>query len=789
MSALHRKLQRDVWRWRSQILAIVAIIGCGIGIFVAFSSVSSSLEASLDAYYNQYRFADIFDRLTRAPDLVRRTIERLPGVAAVATRVVRDVTIDIPGRAEPATGRVISVSDDRPPSLNGLHMRAGRYVRPEAPGEVIVSQAFSEGNHLSVGSKLGAVLNGRWQQLTIVGIALSPEYVYEVPPGGQPYPDPAHFGVLWMADKQVSSAFDMYQAFNDVSLRLASGANAPDVIASLNHVLERYGGVGAYDRSEQLSARLLNDALVRLRTSAVFMAVLFLSIAAFLLNLLLVRFVRTQQDQIAILKSFGFSNATIAGHYLGFVVVIVLLGALVGAILGVWWGHMFTGVYSRTFFHLPELHFQTSPVIYLEALGFCAVASIAGALIAVRGAVTLSPAEAMRPKVPATYRRTLLERFTLAARLPIEMRIVQRNIEHKPGIALLSVAGVASAIALLILARYLPEGTNRIYDILFNQVEREDATVTFVHELQPAAAFDLQSLPGVLRVEPFRSVPVLVSYGSAARRVAITGLPRNGDLRRIVDLAGHRVRLPTEGVLLSRKLAQVLRIPNGAILEINVLEGRRQHLRLRVASAVDEFIGTSVYCDLDTLGKLLDQRGQISGANLALDPRHAVEFYSAIKRVPAVAGVSLRDASMNDFNQVLVQGMRVDESMIFLFACVIAFGVAYNTARIALSERAIELASLRILGFTRAETWRILVGEQVFFMFAATVPGIVAGALFTRWLAVVRSTEDFTLPWVFTSASVAFSLTFVIAMTAISALIVRRQIDRLDIVSVLKTGD
>ena len=789
MSALNRKLLRDVWRWRGQVLAIVAIIGCGIGSFVAFANVSSSLRISLEAYYDRYQFADVFDQLTRAPDLLKKRIERIPGVATVQTRVVRDVTIDIPGRPEPATGKLISIPDEMPPVLNGLHMRMGRYPRPDVPGEAIVSQAFADGNHLGIGSTVGAVLNGRWQRLTIVGVALSPEYVYEVPPTGQPYPDPAHFGVLWMANKHVSSAFDMYASFNDVALRLAHGADPAQVIAALDRMLDRYGGVGAYDRSEQASARLLRDVLVRLDTSGPFMAALFLAVAAFLLNVLMVRLVGTQRMQIATLKAFGYSNASIAAHFLSFVALIVLFGALAGAALGIWWGHSFTNLYSTLFFHLPELRFTTDVWVFVKALSFCALASAAGALVAVRAASRLVLAEAMRPESPETYHKTLLERASAAIGLPIELRIVSRNIEHKRLVSALSIAGVSLAIALLILARYIPDATSLIYDILFNRMQRDDATVTFVHELEPAAALDLASLPGVLRVEPFRAVAARVSYDNVQRRVAITGLLPHGILRRIVDLQGHVVSLPAHGVLISRTLARLLRVPVGAMLDLDILEDRRQHLKVPVVGTVDEFIGTSVYADINTLDRLLDQHGQISGAYLSLDARRSAQFDDAIKRVPEVAGVSFRQASMTNFNRVLAQGMRIDESMIFVFACIIAFGVAYNTARIALSERAVELSSLRILGFTRTETWRILVGEQLFFMTAAVAPGIVAGALFTRWLAVIRSTEDYTLPWVFMPSAVMFALLFVAAMTAISLLMVRRQVDHLDVVAVLKTGD
>ena len=784
--ALYRKLLRDIWRWRGQIVAIVAVIGCGIGAFVAFSSVSASLRASLNAYYDHFGFADVFDQLTRAPNLTRRTIERIPGVAALRTRVVRDVTLDIPGRSEPAVGRVISVPDESPPKVNGLFMRSGRYLRPGVPGEVIVSQAFADGNHLSVGSKLGAVLNGRWQQLTVVGVALSPEYVYEVPPTGQPYPDPAHFGVLWMADKQVSSAFAMFGAFNDVSLRLSHEASVPDVIAALDRILDRYGGIGAYDRRLQPSSKLLSNALVSLDSSGVFIAGLFLSVAAFLLNLLLVRLVGTQRDQIAILKAFGYGRAAIAFHYLGFVAAIVLLGAAAGAAIGMWWGHMFTDLYSRLFFHLPELRFISSPLVFAEALGFCAVASAAGAVIAVRNAVRLTPAEAMRPQSPEVYRRTLLERATAA--LPLEVRIVTRNIDHKPLVTTLSIAGVSLAIALLVFARYLPEGTQRIYDLLFNYGERQDATVVFAHDLQPGAALDLASLPGVMRVEPFRSVPVRIAYGNVSRRLVILGLAPNGQLRRIVDFDGAAVVVPPQGLLLSHRLAGVLHAPTGAFIDVDVLGGQRQHLRLQVAGTVDEFAATSIYSDLNALDRILDEGGRASGAFIALDPAQQEQFNAKIKRVPLVAGVAYRDASMKNFNDVLLQELSLDESMIFLFACVIAFGVAYNIARIALSERAIELSSLRILGFTRGETWRLLVGEQLFVTLAAAVPGLIAGAIFTRWLAVIHSTEEYTLPWVFTTSSIAFAMLFVLGVTAISSLIVRRQIARLDIVSVLKTG-
>ncbi len=787
MSALNRKLVRDLVRWRGQILAIVAVVACGIASFIAFVSVYDSLAISLRTYYEQYNFADVFDEVTRAPDLVARKLDAVPGVVAVQTRVVREVTIDIPGRSEPATGRLVSVPDEGMPTLNGLYMRSGRYIQPASHGEVIISEAFAAGNDLSLGSTIGAVLNGRWQRLRVVGIAISPEYVYEFKLGDL-YPDPKHFGVLWMGQNDVSTAFDMHHAFNDVAVKLATNANEEDVKAQLDRILDRYGGVGAYGRSDQLSAKFLSSELTQLSRMAFLMPAIFLSVAAFLLNVLLMRLVNVQRDQVAVLKAFGYGNLAIGLHYLGFVVVIMLLGALVGAAVGAWWGKMFTGLFTQ-FFHLPMLRYETTSAAFLEALAISALAAVGGALLAVRSAVSLTPAEAMRPEGPGVYRPTLLERTGIARGLSLTSRIVLRNIERKPMVALLSGLGIAMAIALLMLARIVTEGVDRMADLQFRQVQLEDATVTFFHPLAPAAAYDLASFPGVKRLEPFRSVAARVSYGHVSRKVPILGLPARGELRRILDARLHRVDVPPSGVIITDKLAQVLGVPIGAPITISVLEDRRPTLTMRVVGTVDEPIGMSVYADIDNLGRLLDQRGQISGAFVVLDTLRADDFYQRIKRTPAVAGVTFREASLVNFNQTIANTLEIEVVLILLFASIIAFGVTYNAARISLSERARELSTLRILGFSRRETWRILVGEQVVLAVVAIVPGIAFGALYALLMSSTHETEEFRLHFTISPAGVAFAFLFTLALTAISSFIVRRQIDRLDLVAVLKAGD
>jgi putative ABC transport system permease protein len=781
------KLFRDLWRWRAQVVAIVAIVACGIGSYVALVSVYHSLESSLSAYYARYRFAQVFDQLTRAPEIVRRRIERIPGVASVQTRVVQDVTLDIPGRSEPATGRLVSVPDAGPPALNGLYLREGRYIAPGKRGEAIVSEALAAGNRLHVGSTLGAVINGRWQRLRIVGIAISPEYVYELR-YGELYPDASHFGVLWMGNDELSAALDMEHSFNDVALTLVPGTNEQDVIATLDRALHRYGGVGAYDRLDQLSARFLSEEFTQLGRMGFIIPMIFLSVAAFLLNVLLLRLVGTQRNQIAVLKAFGFSDATISLHFLSFVATVVLLGALVGFAVGVWWGHLFADMYRR-FFHLPLLSYQAPPSVFITALAISAAAAFVGALFAVRNAVVLRPAEAMRPESPPAFRTTLFERLGAAAQLSLTARIVMRNLERKPVVTALSALGIALAIALLMLSRFTTEGINRMVDLQFRHFQREDATVVFAHPLAHVAASDLASYPGVVRVEPFRTVAVRASRGHIWRKVEITGLPADLTLRPIFTARMKRLSIPPAGVLVSKKLAEVLGIGIGELIMLQVLDGRRPLLRMRVVDTVDNFVGAAIYCDIDTLGKALGESGRISGAYVSVDPRFASEFYHRLKRTPNVAGVTFRQASMNSFYKSVAQGLAIDLAFVLSFACIIAFGVSYNAARMSLSERARELSSLRILGFTRRETWVILAGEQFALALLATPPGVAIGMFFGWALSRALETEYYRIPVPATPASVAFALIFMLVMTGISAIIVRRQVERLDLVAVLKAGD
>ena len=523
MRALDKKLLRDLLHLWGQVLAIALIVACGIASFVAMQSASESLQLSQATYYEQYRLARVFGQLKRAPESLVERIEAIPGVARVQTRAIVDVTLDIPGRKEPVTGRLVSIPERQAPMLDDIYIRQGRYIEAGRPDEVLASEAFAKANHLALGDRIGAVINGRWQKLRIVGLALSPEYVYEIR-SGDLLPDNRSFGVLWMGRKALGTAFNMDGAFNDVALSLMPGTNAAEVIFRLDRLLERYGGLGAYDREDQISNRFLSDEIVQLRTHARIIPTIFLGIGAFLLHILLSRAIATQRDQIAVLKAFGYSNWAIGWHFLKFVLAIASFGAALGTSAGLWLGSALTQQIYAHFYQFPLLRYEVSLTTIAGAIAICFASASLGAFDAVRRVVSLPPAEAMRPEPPARFRPTIIERLGWQSWLSPVGRIILRNLERKPIQAMLSILGIALAVAMLVSGRYAQDVMNYLIDVQFHRIQRDGVTIVF-NEPRPARArYEVEHLPGVLSAEPFRSVAARLRFEHRTHKVAINPL-------------------------------------------------------------------------------------------------------------------------------------------------------------------------------------------------------------------------------------------------------------------------
>ena len=787
MRKLDRKLIRDLAHMKGQAFAIIMVIAAGVATFVMSMCAYESLSDGKEQFYRDNRFADVFSSARRCPRSLIPRIEQIPGVAAVDTRLVYDVLLDVPGLKEPATGRLISVPDFGEQSLNKVYISRGRMLEPGRLGEVVVSEMFAEAHGFVPGDTIKAIINGKQQQLKMVGIALTPEYVIQIQ-GGSMLPDKKRFGIFWLHEQTLESAFDMSGAFNDVSLKLAHGANLPQVVEQLDQLLDPYGSIGAYDRTEQLSHQYVTDELKQLKTMATLAPAIFLSVAAFLLNIVISRTISQQREQIAALKAFGYTNYEVGFHFLNMVLVISLTGTAVGTLFGFWMAKNLTEMYQE-FYKFPLLAFQVNEAAVMWALLLTTFAAVLGTWLAVRKAIHLPPAEAMRPEPPPSYRPTIVERFVPTALLPAELRMIIRNIERKPFKSAVSVLGIAVAVAVLILGSFSLDSLEYLIDFQYRKAQRQDITATFVEPATSSVMYEMANLEGVLDSETMRGVATRIRFQHRSRRVAIVGLEREPQLFRLLDEDERPVEIPEHGIMLNSKLAQLLGAELGDQVTVEVLENKRPVVQVEITAIVNEFGGINAYMNKGQLHTLLQESNVASGAFLKVDPNFVDVIYQELESRPGIGSVSIKDAAIQSFRETIAENMLTMRSFNILFAVVIAIGVVYNSARISLSEQSRDLATMRVIGFTRKEVSTILLGEITLFTLVAIPLGWLIGYGFAAVLILGLDTENYRIPLVVSQTTFAFASLIVIAATFVSGLIVQRRISQLDLVAVLKTRE
>jgi putative ABC transport system permease protein len=787
VSRLRRKLGRDLLRMKGQVLTIALVLACGVMAMIMMRSTYESLVRSRDAYYSEYRFGDLFARLERAPEYVRARLERIPGVARVYTRVVEDVMVPISTLPEPVSGRIVSIPADGVPPLNGLHLERGRLPEPGIPDEAVLLEQFARAHGLGPGDRVPAVLNGSLRQLHVVGVAMSPEYIFAMS-GHELIADPARFAVFWMDREGVAPVFQMDGAFNDVTIAVEPGASLDAVLDAVDRELAPYGGFHAVGRDRQLSNYVLRGELENLSSLALMIPLVFLAVAAFLVNVVVSRLVFLERTQIAVLKALGYSDRRIALHYLGMVAVIVAVASVLGLALGVWSATWMTDLYT-SFFRFPDRVYRLSLSLVAVTLGIGLAAAVVGAVGAVRRVARLPPAQAMRPPAPLRYRRTLLERLGFGRLVGPAPLMIAREITRRPGRFGLSVLGIAMGVAIFVMGRFSWDSFEYVMDEIFLREHREDMIVTFARSRPRRALGELEAIPGVMLAEGQRAVPVRLRSGTRSRDVVLTGVPAGSELRQIIGDAARPLELPSAGIIVTDRLADILGVRVGDVLEAEILEGDWPTREVAVAALVSEPFGLQAYARSDLVDGLLRQEPRITGALLRVDPHRADQVRQRLKELPWVLGVVRRDTIMDNYRRQTGESTFVITLILTLSAAAIAVGVVYNNARIALSMRSRDLASLRVLGFTRREISSILLGELAMQVAIGIPLGLVLGTLWARAYAAALDPEVMAIPLHISTLTYTAGAAIALASGLVSALLVRRKLDELDLVGVLKTSE
>lgn len=784
MTPLNRKLLRDLWRIKGQAVAIAVVIALGVLMLVMMSGLVTSLDETRRAYYERYRLAEVFAPINRAPGYLIADLAAIPGVSAAEGRISGGALIDLPGNDLPVQARAVSLPDFGEPRLNDIHLTDGRKPESDHPDEILLLRSFARAHGLRPGDRLQATMNGARRGLRIVGLAQAPEFLYTAAPG-ELISDDSRFGVIWMTRTALAAAYDMEGAFNEALLSLGRNARLAAVLDAADRILKPFGARGAYGLQDHASNRFVSEEIDGLRASSAAVPPVFLAVAAFLLYIVISRMVQSEREEIGLMKAFGYSNLEVGAHYFKLVVVIAAGGAAAGCVLGIASGRAMVDLYL-VYFKFPFLVFQLDPAAFVIGFLVSVGSASAGGLLVLRQVFTLTPATAMRPPVPPDYSRTGRVGRALNALLDQPSRMVLRRLTRQPGRMAGAMIGTAAGMALSVAMIGIMASFEHMIDLTFSVVDRSDVTVSFNEAKSDKTIFELQSLPGVIEVEPVRVVPVVLRRGLNSHRGAINGLVTAPRLQRAVDSDMTTIEMRESGLILGQSLADILAVRPGESLTVEVREGRRPVLSLPVAGVAETLLGSPAYMHLDALNRALGEPNRVSGAYLRIDSAHSGALYRTLKEMPAVAGVSLKQDARAALRKQMDSGAGATRFIMAAIAGVITFAIVYNAARIAYAERAHDLASLRVMGFTNGEAAFVLLGELAVVTLVALPVGALLGYYLSFAIAAGFSTELYQIPTVFAPASYASAAMAVMTAAVGSGWLVKRDLDRADLVSALK---
>lgn len=787
VSPLDRKLLRDLWRMKLQTSAIGLVIAVGVLLLVMMGGLVNSLEQTRQAYYDRYRLADVFAPVKRAPDHLLTRLSEIPGVAAVEGRVVGGALVDIEDQTVPVRAQAVSLPAFGEPRLNAVYLAEGRRLDPRHMDEILLLQGFADAHDLEPGDSISATIHGARHTFRIAGLAQAPEFLYSTAPG-ELAPDDARFAVIWMNEEALAAALDLDGAFNEALISLERGAQAPAIIDAADRILMRYGGTGAYGLVDQISNRFITEEISGLRVSSRSVPPVFMGVAAFLLYIVISRMIEAERTQIGLLKAFGYTSTEIGWHYLKFILLVSITGALLGCALGVLSGQALSGVY-RQYYKFPFLLFRVDPGSFMTAILVSVASASAGGFLVLRKIFALAPAVAMRPPAPADYSGSARLVAALKRYLDQPTRMIVRRVARQPMRAFASTIGIAVGMGLSVAMLGVLGGFDKAVSLGFNVIDRSDATVTFVEPLGEKTLFELKRLDGVIEVEPFRSVSVVFRNGVKTHRGALSGSVSPAELNRAMSEDVEQVYARKDGVILSDPLARKLAIQPGDEVTVEVREGRRPVLSLPVTGTFRSLLGAPAYYEIGALNDALNEPQRVSGAYLRIDAANETEVYEAIKNMPAVAGITLKADARQSLERMMNEGAGATRYYMAIIAAIITFGIVYNSARIAYAERAHDLASLRVLGFTKGEAAYVLLGELGLITLAALPIGALIGIGLAGAIAAGFSTDLYTIPADVGPDSIGNGAMAVIIAAIIAGWLVKRDVDRLELVSALKSRE
>jgi len=786
---LRKKMMRDLKENKGAYVACITIIAIGLMVFTSFSMVMNNLYLSQKEFYKSRNFADGFAEIKAMPRGKIQDLKRIKGISDVRGRLVKDVRVISPDRREEVYLRLVSVDPDEKNPVNGVMLERGIPLDNNQMA-VWLDNKFFAANGLKLNQELEIIAEGKKRSLRVVGIGKSPEFIYALRTSGDLYPSPETFGVAYVPSEIMENIFSR-ETVNDIVFTLKPGAEYSDVERELKTELKPYGLKNIFPRKDQTSHLLLTQELEGLKSTAQTLPILFLSVAAMILYIMLKRMVEQQRGQIGVLKAFGYTEREIMVHYMSYALITGIAGGIAGGLSGIAASFPFTSMY-QTYFNMPGLKSSFSPLYLFISILLSLIFSVFAGYQGCKGILALEPAEAMRPQTPPAGSKIWIEKITpLWGILTVQGKMATRNIFRNKGRSIFMFLGIMFTFSLLNLTWSFKDLSEQMLFDRYEKIETCDVKVSLSDPRHEEKVIrELMHFPGVKRAEAIAEVPVTFKNKWHEKDTVLLGIPADSQLYNIMDYNYHKIEPPESGILLSERLAHLLHAEVGTELNMEsvMLKDADSAERLRVAGVIPQYLGLNAYMEMGAMQRMLGQGEIATSALLKIDKNYIPSLQKEYNKSAVVSEIDERAERLEDSKELMASftGMIL---ILSLIAVITGFAIIYNSSVITLTERSHELASMMVLGMTPGEVRSVMTFEQWFIGFFAMLAGIPMTKLLLMGMSQSISNDVYTLPTTMTAVSVIVAFMVTVVSIWIAQQAASKKIKTLDLVNVLKSRE
>lgn len=780
MKKLDTRLIRMISHSKGQFISVAVIVAVALCIYMLFNMSAVNLKNAISNFYDLANFNDIHVQLVKIPQGAINDLKAIDGIEEVQGRVSLDVPLRVENEDEKVNIRMISLPKDEE-RINILY-RIGNYRVKIGDDNVILLEQFAKARNIKPGDIITPFINGRVHQLTVSGIAASAEFVYLMENEQSLLPAPEKFGVVFVSEEFAQSVSGYRGSFNELLFTVNDQSKIDDIVDSMETKLDKYGVKRIIKREDQLSNNMLTQEVDGIEKMAKTIPVLFLLVAAIIIFIMLSRIVQNDRMAIGVLKALGYGNISVLSHYTKYALLIGMLGSIVGIGGGILLAGPMIQVYAL-YFNIPlfksEIYYFYIVNAFLLTGVFCITAGIMGA----RPVLSIMPADSMRPEAPKSGKRIMLEKINFIwRRLSFSWKMVIRSMMRTKARFAFLVLGLSLSYAINTVPLFEAEAFPKMFTLQYGEYQKMDYNVEFTQPMNKRVINDISHLIEANKIEPKLEYPFELKNGWRKKTVSIIGIPRDTSFYKFEDENNREVKLPEKGIFIAEALAKTLQVNRGDKITIKNFVPGRKDLELEVSGIVRQYLGANAYMDLKAMEESLMDKEMITGVSLASQD-NIKEKLKDIKNIASVNSIADMKNSFLEYMDMMMISTRI----YLLFGGLLGFAIIYNSTVISISERSMEFASLRVMGFDKKDIFRMVSKENFLITGVAILFGIPLGIGMIQGIVSSFSSEIMTFPMMLTPKTFIYAALSTIFFVIIAQLAARKKIYRLNFIDALKS--